>query len=76
MLKVAKFGGSSLADEKQFAKVRSIVEADPGRKVIVVSAPGKRFSKDNKITDILFANNIMRAVLSTTNKSYARFLTQ
>ncbi len=54
MLKVAKFGGSSLADEKQFAKVRSIVQSDPGRKVIVVSAPGKRFSKDNKITDLLY----------------------
>ena len=54
MLKVAKFGGSSLADVKQFEKVRSIVEADPARKVIVVSAPGKRFSKDNKITDLLY----------------------
>ncbi len=54
MLKVAKFGGSSLADEKQFAKVRSIIERDEGRKVIVVSAPGKRFSKDNKITDLLY----------------------
>ncbi|MBR0481041.1 MAG: aspartate kinase [Firmicutes bacterium] len=54
MLKVAKFGGSSLADEKQFKKVKSIVEADPGRKVIVVSAPGKRTSKDNKITDLLY----------------------
>lgn len=54
MLKVAKFGGSSLADEKQFAKVKSIVGSDPGRKVIVVSAPGKRFSKDNKITDLLY----------------------
>ncbi len=54
MLKVAKFGGSSLADEKQFAKVKAIVEADPGRKVVVVSAPGKRFSKDNKITDLLY----------------------
>ncbi len=54
MLKVAKFGGSSLADPKQFAKVKSIVEADASRKVIVVSAPGKRFSKDNKITDLLY----------------------
>ena len=54
MLKVAKFGGSSLADEKQFAKVKAIVEADPDRKVVVVSAPGKRFSKDNKITDLLY----------------------
>ena len=43
MLKVLKFGGSSMADEAQFAKVRSIVEADPGRRVVVVSAAGKRF---------------------------------
>ena len=47
MLKVAKFGGSSLADEKQFAKVKSIISADEGRKVIVVSAPGKRSKDDN-----------------------------
>ena len=42
MLKVAKFGGSSMADAKQFEKVRDIVRADPARKVIVVSAAGKR----------------------------------
>ncbi len=54
MLKVAKFGGSSLADEKQFAKVKSIISADEGRKVIVVSAPGKRSKDDNKITDLLY----------------------
>lgn len=36
----------------------------------------KKYVKENKITDILFANNIMRAVLATTNKAYARFLTQ
>ena len=41
MLKVAKFGGSSMADAKQFEKVRDIVRADPARKVIVVSAAGK-----------------------------------
>ena len=39
MLKVAKFGGSSMADAKQFEKVRDIVRADPARRVIVVSAP-------------------------------------
>lgn len=54
MLKVAKFGGSSLSDASQFAKVKSIVEADEGRKVVVVSAPGKRNSDDNKITDLLY----------------------
>ncbi|MBQ7455287.1 MAG: aspartate kinase [Clostridia bacterium] len=54
MLKVVKFGGSSLADGKQFAKVRAIVESDPARRVVVVSAPGKRKSDDHKITDLLY----------------------
>lgn len=54
MLKVLKFGGSSMADAGQLAKVRSIVEADPGRRVVVVSAAGKRFKDDHKITDLLY----------------------
>ncbi|MBR6738219.1 MAG: aspartate kinase, partial [Oscillospiraceae bacterium] len=54
MLKVLKFGGSSLADFHQFAKVKAIVEADPSRRVVVVSAPGKRFKDDHKITDLLY----------------------
>ena len=54
MLKVVKFGGSSLADARQFAKVRDIVRSDPDRRVVVVSAPGKRSSDDHKITDLLY----------------------
>ena len=54
MLKVAKFGGSSLADATQFKKVQEIVSRDPARKVVVVSAPGKRFAKDHKLTDLLY----------------------
>ena len=54
MLKVLKFGGSSLADARQFAKVKSIVESDPARRVVIVSAPGKRFSGDHKLTDLLY----------------------
>ncbi|HHW94828.1 MAG TPA: aspartate kinase [Mogibacterium sp.] len=54
MLKVAKFGGTSLSDSKQFAKVKRIVEADESRKTVVVSAPGRRNEKDNKITDLLY----------------------
>ena len=54
MLKVLKFGGSSLADGSQFAKVKNIVESDPEREVVVVSAPGKRDKGDNKITDLLY----------------------
>lgn len=54
MLKVAKFGGSSMADANQFNKIRDIVKADPERRVVVVSAPGKRFSNDHKVTDLLY----------------------
>ena len=51
---VTKFGGSSLADSVQFKKVKSIIQSNPARRVVVVSAPGKRSSNDNKITDLLY----------------------
>ncbi len=54
MLKVVKFGGSSMADATQFSKVKQIVLSDPARRVVVVSAAGKRFSDDHKITDLLY----------------------
>ena len=54
MLKVTKFGGSSMADAGQYRKVRNILLADPSRKVVIVSAAGKRFSGDHKITDLLY----------------------
>lgn len=54
MLKVVKFGGSSMADAAQFAKVKEIIQSDPARRVVVVSAAGKRFSEDHKITDLLY----------------------
>lgn len=54
MIKVLKFGGSSLSDSSQFAKVKNIVESDETRQVVVVSAPGRRNSDDNKITDLLY----------------------
>lgn len=50
---VAKFGGTSLADANQFRKVKDIVLADPRRRFVVPSAPGKRHDKDQKITDLL-----------------------
>ncbi|HEY2421180.1 MAG TPA: aspartate kinase [Neobacillus sp.] len=52
-MKVVKFGGSSLSSGKQLEKVFQIVVSDPERKVVVVSAPGKRFSNDQKVTDLL-----------------------
>ena len=54
MLKVTKFGGSSLADAKQFKKVKDIIAADDRRVVVVVSAPGKRNGEDIKVTDLLY----------------------
>ena len=54
MLKVLKFGGSSMASAEQFAKVKSIVEYDDARRIVVVSAAGKRFKEDHKITDLLY----------------------
>lgn len=55
MVKVVKFGGSSLASAEQFAKVGNIIRADKSRKYVVPSAPGKRNSKDTKVTDMLYA---------------------
>ena len=54
MLKVTKFGGSSMADAGQYRKVKEIVFADPERKVVIVSAAGKRDSNDHKLTDLLY----------------------
>lgn len=54
MKKVVKFGGSSLASAEQFQKVGNIIRADEDRKYVVPSAPGKRFSKDTKVTDMLY----------------------
>ena len=54
MLKVAKFGGSSMADAGQYRKVRDIILADPERRVVIVSAAGKRNSNDHKLTDLLY----------------------
>ena len=54
MLKVAKFGGSSVAGAEQFRKVKAIVEADESRRVIVISAAGKRDGNDHKLTDLLY----------------------
>ena len=51
---VTKFGGSSLASDEQFRKVRSILELEPTRRYLVPSAPGKRFPKDEKVTDLLY----------------------
>ena len=54
-MKVCKFGGTSMATTESILQVKSIIESDPERKFVVVSAPGKRFSNDTKITDLLYS---------------------
>lgn len=54
MVKTVKFGGSSLADAGQFRKCAAIVREDAARRYVVVSAPGKRYAQDVKITDLLY----------------------
>ena len=53
-IKLAKFGGSSLADAQAFRRVADIVLQDPDRRYVVASAPGKRFDADQKVTDMLY----------------------
>ncbi len=53
-IKVVKFGGSSVADAIQLAKVKDIVDKDSERRYVIVSAPGKRFDNDSKVTDLLY----------------------
>ena len=55
MIKVTKFGGSSLASASQFKKVADIILVDETRRYVVPSAPGKRFPEDVKVTDMLYA---------------------
>ena len=54
MVKVVKFGGSSLASSEQFKKVGNIIKSEDSRRYVVPSAPGKRFSDDTKVTDMLY----------------------
>lgn len=54
MIKITKFGGSSVANAQQFRKVKHIIERDPARRFVVVSASGREHKKDNKVTDLLY----------------------
>ena len=55
MVKVVKFGGSSLADAEQFRKVAEIIKSEDSRRYVVASAPGKRYDDDIKVTDMLYS---------------------
>ena len=54
MIKITKFGGSSVANATQFAKVKKIIESDSARRFVVVSASGREHKNDNKVTDLLY----------------------
>lgn len=76
-MKVIKFGGSSLATGAQVEKVIKIITADPDRRVIVTSAPGKRFSDDTKVTDLLikYANQVIdgQDTSAVTDEIFGRY---
>jgi aspartate kinase len=78
-MKVCKFGGTSVASAQQIKKVAAILKADPSRKIVVVSAPGKRFDDDVKVTDMLIrlsqaalCNENVEAYLSEVLDRYAQ----
>ena len=71
-LKVLKFGGSSLADAEHFRQVASIIKADPQRRYVVPSAPGKRFSGDEKVTDMLYACYNMAKANENIDVTYSK----
>ena len=71
MIKVCKFGGTSMADANAMRQVKSIIESDASRKFVVVSAPGKRFKDDIKITDMLYKCNREAVETGTCKKSFA-----
>jgi aspartate kinase len=66
-----KFGGSSVADGPQIKKVKAIVEADPRRRIVVVSAPGKRYAEDPKLTDLLYLCHKMAALSTSIDEPFA-----
>ena len=69
MTKVVKFGGSSLASAEQFKKVKEIITAESSRRFVVPSAPGKRFSNDTKVTDMIL---LQRARISAASSTLSR----
>jgi len=75
-MKVVKFGGSSLASGDQLEKVFNIVVSDPARKIVVVSAPGKRYSDDIKVTDLLISMAEASLTGQNTDKLFDAVITR
>ena len=71
-MKVVKFGGSSVANAEQISKIIDIVTADADRRIVVVSAPGKRHGDDIKVTDLLIS--LANAVLEGADHEAALML--
>lgn len=67
---VAKFGGSSVADAQQLGKMRAIIEADPRRRIVVVSAPGKRQAGEAKLTDLLYLCQEMASMATSIGEPF------
>ena len=72
MIKVCKFGGTSMADGITMLRVKSIIESDPARRYVVVSAPGKRFGGDIKVTDLLYETYDNVAVNGETGAAFEK----
>ncbi len=66
-----KFGGSSVAEASQLKKVKAIIEADPRRRIIVVSAPGQRYAGDAKLTDLLYLCHKMAMLATAIDEPFA-----
>ena len=69
---VTKFGGSSLANDEQFRKVRSILELEPTRRYLIPSAPGKRYPTDDKVTDLLYSCHALAAAGNTFEDQFVK----
>lgn len=72
MIKIAKFGGSSLADAGQFKKVKDIIFKDEARKFVVPSAPGKRDKNDEKVTDLLYKCYALASAEQDTSEAFEK----
>ena len=73
-VKVVKFGGSSLADAEHFRMVQNIITAEPSRRYVIPSAPGKRFKEDDKVTDLLYKCYEVASDREELKKVFARVI--